>query len=149
MKRVNFYSIRMVKEHGGLYDLENTIIRSPEDAAIAAKKLLGMDELPCEIFAIFTLNTKNKIIGVHTITKGTLNSSIVVPREVFQAALLNNASSIIAFHNHPSQDPSPSREDCEVTKRLAEAGKIIGIDLLDHIIVCESKFCSLKEKGYI
>jgi DNA repair protein RadC len=66
-----------------------------------------------------------------------------------KAAILSNAASILVGHNHPSQDPTPSREDCEVTKRLVEAEKIIGIDVIDHLIVCEENFVSLKEKGYI
>lgn len=80
---------------------------------------------------------------------GSLNASIVHPREVFKEAFRRSAASIICLHNHPSGDPSPSREDIEVTKRLVECGKIIGIDLLDHIIMGENKFISLKEKGYV
>ncbi len=80
---------------------------------------------------------------------GSLNASIVHPREVMKVAVISNAASILVGHNHPSQDPTPSREDCEVTKRLVEAGKIIGIDVLDHLIVCDEKYVSLKEKGYV
>jgi DNA repair protein RadC len=149
MKRVNFYSTKLVKEKTGLYDLENIIIHSPEDGAMAIRVLLTMEEEPAERFGIFTLNTKNKIIGVHVLFKGTLNASVVHPREVFQAALLNNAASIICWHNHPSGDPTPSREDIDVTKRLVECGKLIGIDLLDHIIMGDPTFVSLKEKGYL
>lgn len=149
MKRMNFYTVRLVKEKGALYDLDSFIVRSPEDAAIAARKFFEYDELTQENFCIFTLNTKNKIVGCHTIFIGSLNASIVHPREVFQHALLNNAASIIAFHNHPSGDPTPSREDIEVTKRLVECGKILGIELLDHVIIGNPKFISLKEKGYI
>lgn len=149
MKRVNFFSTKLVRESAKLYDLETVIVRSPEDCAKAISTLLKMEEEPAERFGIFTLSTKNQIIGVHVLFKGSLNASIVHPREVFQAALLNNAASIVCFHNHPSGDPTPSREDIEVTKRLVECGKIIGIDVLDHVIMGHRKFVSLKEKGYL
>nr|WP_276532468.1 DNA repair protein RadC [Cytobacillus horneckiae] len=95
------------------------------------------------------LNTKNQILSKQTIFIGSLNASIVHPREVYKEAFRQSAASIICLHNHPSGDPAPSREDIDVTKRLAECGKIIGIEILDHIIIGEKKFVSLKEKGYI
>jgi DNA repair protein RadC len=152
--RINFYSIKQVKEKAALYEaptdrLSNWIIRSPQDAYEAAKILLELEEAASEHFCIFTLNTKNKIIGVHTLFKGSLSFSVVVPREVFQSALLNNAASVVCFHNHPSGNPEPSREDIDVTKRLVEAGKILGVDVLDHIIVGDDCFVSLKEKGHL
>lgn len=123
------------------------IIKSPEDCAN-----FMMDEmrfLEQEHFICLYLNTKNQIIARETIFKGSLNASIVHPREVFKEAFRRSASSIICLHNHPSGDPTPSREDIEVTKRLVECGKIIGIELLDHIIIGEHKYVSLKEKGYV
>lgn len=149
MKRINFYSVKRVKEHGGLYDLDHATIRSPEDGYTIVQTVLKLNEATAEKFGILTLNTKNQVVGIHILFMGSLNASIVHPREVFQAAVLNNAASIVAFHNHPSGDPTPSREDIEVTKRLKECGLIMGIDLLDHVIVGEGKYCSLKEKGYI
>lgn len=154
MQRINFYSIKQVKEKGGLYEFDtklgNYTITSPQDGANAIETILKLHEETSERFGILTLNTKNKIVGIHILFMGSLNASIVHPREVFQAALLNNAASIIAFHNHPSGDPTPSREDIEVTKRLVECGKIMGIDLLDHVIVSEpGRYVSLKEKGYV
>jgi DNA repair protein RadC len=95
------------------------------------------------------LNTKNQVLHKQTIFIGSLNASIVHPREVFREALKRSAASIICLHNHPSGDPAPSREDIEVTKRLVECGKMIGIDVLDHVIIGENKFVSLKEKGYL
>lgn len=95
------------------------------------------------------LNTKNQVIHRQTIFIGSLNSSIVHPREVFKEAFRRAAASIICLHNHPSGDPAPSREDIEVTKRLVECGRIIGIEVLDHIIIGDHKFVSLKEKGHI
>lgn len=147
--RVNFYSVQRVKEKGELYDLNHRVIRSPEDAYEAVEAFLKLSEATAERFGIFTMNTKNEIVGVHMLFQGSLNASIVHPREVFQAALLNNAASFVCFHNHPSGHPDPSREDIEVTKRLVECGKLMGIDCLDHIIVGENRFISLKEKGYL
>ncbi|MET3196277.1 DNA repair protein RadC [Bacillus sp. OAE603] len=126
---------------------ERFVIKSPDDCA----KFM-MDEmrfLEQEHFICLYLNTKNQIIARETIFKGSLNASIVHPREVFKEAFRRSASSIICLHNHPSGDPTPSREDIEVTKRLVECGKIIGIELLDHIIIGEHKYISLKEKGYV
>jgi DNA repair protein RadC len=123
------------------------VIRSPEDGA----KYM-MDEmrfLTQEHFVCLYLNTKNQVIHKQTIFIGSLNASIVHPREVYREALRRSAASIICLHNHPSGDPGPSREDIDVTKRLAECGKIIGVDLLDHLIIGENKFVSLKEKGYL
>ncbi|MBP0723890.1 DNA repair protein RadC [Bacillus sp. RG28] len=122
-------------------------IKSPDDCA----KYM-MDEmrfLQQEHFVCLYLNTKNQIIARETIFIGSLNASIVHPREVFKEAFRRSAASIICLHNHPSGDPSPSREDIDVTKRLVECGKIIGIELLDHIIIGEHKYVSLKEKGYL
>jgi DNA repair protein RadC len=122
-------------------------IRSPEDAA---KYMMNeMRFLTQEHFVCLYLNTKNQVMHKQVIFIGSLNASIVHPREVYKEAFRRSAASIICLHNHPSGDPSPSREDIEVTKRLVECGKIIGIDLLDHIIIGENKFISLKEKGYV
>ncbi|SMQ86913.1 DNA repair protein RadC [Bacillus sp. OV166] len=123
-------------------------IRSPQDAQeLAAAQIADEDR---EVFLVMMLNTKNQVIGLHRAHVGSLNSSIVHPRDVMKSAILNNAASIIVSHQHPSGDTTPSREDIEVTKRLAEAGKIIGIEVLDHVIVSHTgKHVSLKEKGYL
>ena len=93
------------------------------------------------------LDTKNKVIKVEEITRGTLNSSLVHPREVFVKAIKQHAAAIILAHNHPSGDPSPSSEDIAATGRIKEVGKIIGIELLDHVIIGDGKFISLREKN--
>jgi len=95
------------------------------------------------------MNVKNQILHKHTIFIGSLNASIVHPREVFREAVKRSAASIICAHNHPSGNPAPSPEDIEVTKRLQEAGQIMGIELLDHVIIGDHQFISLKEKGYM
>ena len=123
-------------------------IRSPEDAKELAQAQIADEDR--EVFLVMMLNTKNQVIGLHRAHVGSLNASIVHPREVMKSAILNNASSIIVSHQHPSGNPTPSPEDIEVTKRLSEAGKIIGIELLDHLIVSYTgKYVSLKEKGYL
>jgi DNA repair protein RadC len=123
-------------------------IKSPDDAATIGKEFMHIHEEPEEYMYMICMNTKNKVIGVFEISHGTVNASLVTPREVFQKALLANAVSIILMHNHPSGDCTPSRQDIEITTRLVEAGKIVGIDVLDHIIVGD-KYSSLKEKGHM
>lgn len=98
-----------------------------------------------EEFHICTLDTKNHVIDTHQITVGTLDASLVHPREVFRAAIRDAASSVILVHNHPSGDPTPSREDFAVTRRLTEVGKLIGIDVLDHIVLGRSESVSIRE----
>ncbi|MFP7299833.1 RadC family protein [Neobacillus niacini] len=123
------------------------VIRSPEDGANYVMN--DMRFLTQEHFVCLYLNTKNQVLHKQTIFIGSLNASIVHPREVYREALKRSAASIIAIHNHPSGSPDPSREDIDVTKRLVECGKLIGIELLDHLIIGENKFVSLKEKGYL
>lgn len=108
-----------------------------------------MQEAPEEYMYMLCMNTKLEMTSVFEISHGNVNSSIVGTREVFQKALLANAVSIALIHNHPSGDPTPSREDVEVTKRLVEAGKIVGVQVLDHIIIGRPGYTSLKEKGYL
>ena len=100
-----------------------------------------------EEFHIVTLDTKHKPIGTHRITVGTLDASLVHPREVFRAAINDAASAVLLVHNHPSGDPTPSREDYQVTEQLTEAGKLLGINVLDHIIVAKGSTLSIREHG--
>jgi DNA repair protein RadC len=123
------------------------VIRSPEDAANYVME--DMRFLSQEHFVCLYLNTKNQVLHQQTVFIGSLNASIVHPREVFKEAFRRSAASFICIHNHPSGDPAPSREDIDVTKRLSECGKLIGIELLDHLIIGDQKFISLKEKGYV
>lgn len=126
---------------------ESYVIRSPQDGANYIME--SMRHLNQEHLAVLFLDTKNQIIHNRTIFVGSLNSSIVHPREIFREAVKRSAASIICAHNHPSGDPTPSQEDIHVTKRLVEAGKIMGIELLDHLIIGDRKYTSLKEKGYL
>lgn len=125
---------------------EPVIIRTPRDAA--SYMMDEMRHLSQEHFVVLFLNTKNHVMGHETIFVGSLNASIVHPREVFLAAIRRHCASIICLHNHPSGDPNPSPEDREVTRRLVEAGKILGIDVLDHIIIGDQRYVSMKEKGW-
>ena len=144
--QVSFERVVLVKEKVGRYELTREA-NSPEEAYNAIKTITNVQEEAQEVFGILILNTKNKIVAVHEISRGVLNGSLVHPREVFKPAVLHNAASIICFHNHPSGDTKPSKEDIETTKRLVEAGKIMGIEILDHIIVGDDGYVSLKEKG--
>lgn len=144
-KRINIVSVKLVKESSLLY--KERSIQSPEDGYNLIKHFLG--DLDREAFIVISLDTKNSPVSINICHIGSLNASIVHPREVMKAAILSNAASILVGHNHPSGISSPSREDIEVTTRLVEAGKIIGIELLDHIIVGDDNFVSLKEQGYV
>ena len=122
-------------------------ISKPSDVA----ELL-LDELRVlqqEVLILITLNTKNRIISKKEIFKGGLNTSLVHPREIFKEAVKDSAASIIICHNHPSGDPTPSRDDINITTRLKECGKMMGIELLDHLIIGDNRFISLKEKDIL
>ena len=128
-------------------DLEERFtIRTPEDAATFLMQ--DMTSLQQEHFVCLFLNVKNQVLHKQTIFVGSLNASIVHPREIFREAVKRSAASIICSHNHPSGIPTPSPEDIDVTTRLYEAGKIVGVDLLDHVIIGDHQFISMKEKGY-
>ena len=140
------YEIQRIKQIVQEVD-ERHKIRCPEDAAKVAAHFIGDDDR--EVFLVMCLNTKNEVVAVHRCHIGSLNSSIVHPREVFKAAILNNSASIIVAHQHPSGDVTPSREDVEMTKRLAEAGRILGIEVLDHLVInYKAEYTSLKERGF-
>lgn len=120
-------------------------ISSPRD--VANLLMEDMRGLKKEYLKIIMLNIKNVILSIKDISIGSLNSSIVHPREVFTEAIKKHSASIILCHNHPSGDPSPSEEDIHVTGRIKECSKILGIDFLDHIIIGNGIYVSLKEKG--
>ena len=125
------YAIQMVREREVLYAAQR--LTAPQQAVAAFNALVGNPDR--ENFAVIMLDAKNKIVGLHVVSQGSLNQTIVHPRETFKAAILANAATVILAHNHPSGDTKPSREDMEITKRLREAGDILGIKVLDHVIV--------------
>jgi len=143
-KRVQVVGLRMVRESASLLYSDRKI-QTPTDAANLFRQFIGDFDREC--FAIICLNTKNEPTALHQVSTGTLNASLVHPRETFKLAILANSASIIACHNHPSGQPEPSREDVELTERLRDSGCLLGISLLDHIILGNGNFVSMKERG--
>ena len=126
--------------------LEGLDFSSPN--TIARYYMEDMRHRQKEVMKLLLLNTKAKLIGASDISVGTVNATLVSPRELFLEALKKNAVSIILLHNHPSGDPTPSQEDILLTQRVRKAGDLIGIELLDHIIIGDNRYISLREKGF-
>jgi DNA repair protein RadC len=142
-KRVDIVTIQLVKEASLKY--RGRTISNPQCACELVRDFLG-ERWDREYFGIICLNIKNQPTHISLVSIGSLNSSVVHPREVFKAAILSNSASIILFHNHPSGNPEPSKTDMDITKRLVEVGEIIGINIIDHVIVGDEQFMSMKEK---
>lgn len=154
IKGVGFAKAAQIKacfELGKRQDLEPELkdfdIKNPQSVVHAIRS--SIKDKAKEHFKLILLNTRNKIIGISTVSIGSLNASIVHPREVFKGAITHNAHSVVLAHNHPSGDSEPSEDDLTITRRLAEAGKILGIEVLDHIIIAKNGFFSFKEKGLL
>lgn len=146
-KELVVFAVRELSERWLRQKDKPSIIHGPEDAAAYARDFLALKTR--EHFCVMLLNTKNHVIGWHVISIGSLTASIVHPREVFTNAIIHHAAAIVVAHNHPSGDPTPSREDIAVTQRLVKAGKIMDIPIIDHIIVGNNAFASLKEKNLL
>lgn len=145
-KRVDIIRTKMVKiVKDGAINYSPRKISSPHDCVGLVE--LCIDDSDREAFIAIALDTKNQPIAVQTISIGTLNSSLVHPREVFKMAILSNAAGIIIAHNHPSGISIPSNEDIIITKRLSEAGNILGIEVLDHLIIGDNEYTSFREEG--
>lgn len=140
------YTTRLVREHEITYE-ERIKVRTPADAAKFLQRYFKHHD--CEEFVVLLLDTAGTIIGLARISIGGLAGSIVEPRQVFKAAILGNAASIILAHNHPSGNPEPSREDIAITKQLVEAGKILGVPVNDHIIILHRGYTSLADRGLV
>lgn len=140
-------TIELGKRIAKAKNIKQNSILSPSDCVsyLSAE----MKHLTQEHFVVLFLDTKNYIIGKKTIFIGSLNKAIVHPREVFKEAIKRSSASVICAHNHPSGDPTPSSQDIQLTHRLYEAGELLGIKLLDHLIIGDDQFISLKEKGYL
>jgi len=122
-------------------------IRTPEDASQYADGLRDRDR---EVFAVILLNTRNNALGIHECTVGTINSTLIDAGSVFKAALLANSAGLVLVHTHPSKDPTPSAEDLKITRRLIQAGQIMGINVLDHVILGGTgQYRSLREAGLV
>jgi len=149
--RINFYDAKitdddktvLVKEKGINYEYQK--VNSPKEISLMLKKLLHMDELAEEHVYLIALNTSCKILGLFLISKGTICTSLVSPREVFLRAALIGAVQIVLVHNHPSGNPVPSECDMELTKRLKDCGELLNICLADHIIIGHNSYLSFKE----
>lgn len=130
-RAIDIITVQMVKERRFLYG--GNRLTTPNQAALAFVEILGNPDR--EYFVALLVDGKNRISGLHVVSEGTLNQSLVHPREVYKAAILANSAAIILAHNHPTGDVTPSREDRDITRRLKEAGDLLGIRVLDHIIV--------------
>lgn len=122
-------------------------LRTPQEAA--AFLLPSHGAHPVEHFGLVLLDTRHRVLRTKIVASGTLNSTIVHPRDVFREAVLGGAAAVVVFHNHPSGDPAPSQDDIELTRRLRAAGVLMGIEVVDHIVLADVRYCSLKEMGQI
>lgn len=129
------------------YAFHGRRLRSPSDAAPIITALIGSDTV--EAAVVLCVTAKHDLIAYHRLSRGTVDATIIHPRDVFRIALLANATGVLIGHNHPSGDPNPSDNDVILTRRLISAGEVVGIDVLDHIIVAADGYLSLKESGLI
>ena len=139
------YAVR--KDRDGQPIVVGRVLDRPSDAASALMTLL-QDE-PAEVFAILCLTTKHRVIAYHEVSRGTLDSTLAHPREVFKAALLANAAAIVAAHNHPSGDPTPSKADIEMTRDITAAAKALAIAVHDHLVIGRAGHASFKSLGLL
>jgi len=141
-------TFELVKRLENFPDETNKVtVKSPEDVIKTARALLKGKKK--EHFLVMCLDTRNHLIKTDVVSIGSLDCSIVHPREVYKEAISSSAASVIFIHNHPSGDPTPSEDDIKITKRLIEAGEIVGIEVLDHIVICDSEHISMKNKNLI
>ena len=149
MVNIQKFSLRVVKENGGRYDLDKTI-NNPIAARNLFLEVAELDKRSEEVFVMATIDVRNKVTGLFEVSTGTLNSSLVTPREVFKRAILQNAAGIVLGHNHPSGNIDASSDDINITKKLVQSGKILGVNVVDHIIVGnEGNYSSMKEENHI
>ncbi|SDD32266.1 JAB domain-containing protein, partial [Halanaerobium congolense] len=134
MVNIQKFSLRVVKENGGRYDIDKTI-NNPIAARNLFIEVAELDKRAEEVFVMATIDVRNKVTGLFEVSTGTLNSSLVTPREVFKRAILQNAAGIVLGHNHPSGNIDASNDDIQITKNLVKSGKILGVNVVDHIIV--------------
>ena len=149
MIRLTKFDVRLVKESSKNYDFDGKTINSPSRAASIIDSVLNISNATQEIFGIVTLDTQKNVTGIFEVTKGIIDETVVHPREVFQRAILQNAHSILLFHNHPGGSRKPSNSDIKTTNRLSESAKILGIEILDHIIIVQNGYTSFREEGYM
>lgn len=149
MVNIQKFSLRVVKENGGRYDIDKTI-NNPIAARNLFIEVAELDKRTEEVFVMATIDVRNKVTGLFEVSTGTLNSSLVTPREVFKRAILQNAAGIVLGHNHPSGNIDASSDDINITQKLVKSGKILGVNVVDHIIVGnEGNYSSMKEENHI
>lgn len=145
--RIPVYKVALVRE-STLSQLQRPTIQRPAEAARLLAAYLSDEDR--EHLVVLLLNTKHRVIGLNTVSVGTLNASIAHPREILKPAILANAAAFVLGHNHPSGEVNPSAEDIELTKRLSAAGDLLGIRLLDHLIIAEDgRWYSFQEDGVL
>lgn len=147
MKRVTKYDVRLVKESSSLYDYDEKKLTNPQAVADLLNEIFDMENLCDEHFVMLALSSKLRVVGAFDVHTGTINSSMVSMRSLFSRAMLCNANSIIVAHNHPSGVIKPSREDDSITRRIKEAGELLDIKLLDHLIIGEDCYYSYNNHG--
>lgn len=141
------WRVQLIREGGASARSQRPQITCPGDMAnLLLEYLASLDR---EHLIVGLLDTKNRVIGFNTVTIGNINSAIVSARETFKPALLANATAVILAHNHPSGDPTPSPEDIQITRSLAQAGNLLGIEVLDHLVIGDERYVSLKERGLL
>jgi DNA repair protein RadC len=145
MLRALTYRYQPKRSPAGEVIIPSLVMSQPH--TVAPTLMLLLRDEPVEVFGILCLTTKHRVICWHEVARGCLDSAIVHPREVFKAAILANAASVIVAHNHPSGDPEPSPDDLELTRRLSAAGALLGIELLDHLVVGDGSFVSFRQTG--
>jgi DNA repair protein RadC len=148
MKQVRMYHVELVRESSKLYDID-TNIDSSTKAPEVLRKVLNVEKWHNEKFGFMALDSQNKLIGIHIVSEGTLNETAIYPREIAVRALLNNANTIILFHNHPGESLKPSQSDIIATKSIQKALETLQIKLLDHIILTTENHTSFAEKGLL
>jgi len=146
MYHIPTVKVQLVRD-GSISAEDRPVIRSADDVASIMEPIVSL--LAEEHFYVLLLNTKNRVNGIHEVSVGSLNATVVHPREIFKAAILSNSASVILVHNHPSGDPTPSPEDRHLTEQIAKAGKVLDIPVLDHVIMGDRRYTSLKEKGVL
>ena len=151
MKITNFKTVvdednrtQLVKESSRIYK-QHENMNSPQKIVDLMKDMYELDKQAVEYVYMIAMNSKNKVLGVYMVSKGTVNASLLSPREIYMVALMIGAVNLIIVHNHPSGDTTPSKEDMNSTKRIKDAGELIGIKLQDHIII-GNDYYSMKEK---
>lgn len=143
--RISKYQVELVRESSKVYEVNNVV--SSDGACKAFNEIFHMDRQAEEVFALLVFDAKGKVLGAFEVSRGTLDSSLVSPRELFKRILLLNGHSYIIAHNHPSGSTVPSKEDIKTTKRLKECSELMGVALLDHLIISDEGYHSFSQYG--